>query len=105
MSTYQYFRENCALCGEDFPKRDLNKLMVAPGHLSVTHPKKLCGVCDDCLPKILDFLAVPEPDEGEKKPYTPRRWCRKCVKDVGKTAAFCPYCGDNLDTQTEGETP
>lgn len=101
-SSYQFFRENCALCGADFPKRDLNKLMLAPGHLSVTHPTKMCGICDDCLPKLLDFLEVPEPDYKEK-PYNPRRWCRKCVRDVGKTAVFCPYCGDELATQQKEE--
>lgn len=103
-STYQFFRENCALCGADFPKRDLNKLMMAPGHRSVTHPTKLCGICDDCLPKILDFLEVPEP-EVKERPYTPRRYCRKCYYDVGKTARYCPYCGDKLDSQDKGGTP
>ena len=97
--TYTYFRENCALCGADLPKRDLNKILMAPGHTSVSTPKKLCGLCDDCLPKLLDFLEVPEPEDKEKKPYTPRRWCRRCNNDVGKTFVFCPYCGDKLEPQ------
>ena len=101
-STYQFFRENCALCGADFPKRDLNKILMAPGHTSVSSPKKLCGLCDDCLPKLLDFLEVPEPEEKER-PYTLARLCYKCYNHVGKTARYCPYCGDELATQVPKE--
>lgn len=100
-STYQFFRENCALCGADFPKRDLNKILMAPGHTSAPVPKKLCGICDDCLPKILDFLEVPEPEDKERAPYTLARRCQKCYNVVGKMARFCPVCGDNLDTQVK----
>lgn len=98
-STYKYYQEPCALCGEDFPKRDLHKLMVSPAHISVPNPRRLCGLCDNCLPKLLDFLEVPEPEDKEKRPYTPRRWCRKCIRDVGKTSIFCPYCGEELAKQ------
>lgn len=97
--TYTYFRENCALCGDDFPKRDLNKILMAPSHISVSTPKKLCGICDNCYPKILDFLEVSEPEFPERKAYGHRRWCMKCYQYVGKTDKYCPTCGDNLDAQ------
>ena len=96
---YTNYWEPCALCGIQSPKRDLNKILFTRSHVSVTTPKKLCGVCDDCLPKLFDYLEITEPPDAEKKPFVPRRWCRKCVTDVGKTAVFCPYCGDRLDTQ------
>lgn len=99
MSTYKYFGEHCALCHDWFPKRDMTKLYIGESHNSCPTPKKLCCVCDYCLPKLYDFLEVSEPEEPEKKPYTPRRWCRKCASDVGKTAKFCPYCGDELENQ------
>ena len=98
MSTYTYYREPCALCGEEFPKRNLNKLMLSTAHSSVTKLKKLCGICDNCLPKLLDFLEVSMP-EDQQRPYTPAPWCRKCSATVGKRAKFCPYCGDKLDSQ------
>lgn len=99
MSTYQYYREPCALCGDYFPSRDLTKLYLGKSHCSSPVPRKLCGVCDNCFPKLLDFLEVSEPEEPERKPYKPRQWCRKCVRDVGKNARFCPHCGDELASQ------
>lgn len=102
-STYKHYRDDCALCGDNFPTRDLNKLFIGASHSSVPAHKTLCKVCDYCLPKLLDFLAVPEPEDKEERPYTPRRWCRKCIRDVGKTANFCPYCGDELDSQKKDD--
>jgi hypothetical protein len=58
MNSYQYYREPCALCGEEFAKRDLNKLMFSVAHISVPNWKKLCGVCDNCLPNLMKFLEV-----------------------------------------------
>lgn len=100
-STYRYYREPCALCGEQFPKRDLNKLLMARSHDSVPKTRNLCGLCDNCLPKLLDFLEVPEPEDQERKPYKPRQLCLKCFNFSGKTAKFCPYCGDELATQNK----
>lgn len=101
MGTYQYFREPCAVCGNDYPMRDMNKIYFGQSHSSCPTPRKLCSVCDSCFPKLLDFLETPEPEEPEIKPYKPRRWCRKCIRDVGKTANFCPYCGDELAKQNK----
>ena len=101
MDTYQYFREPCAVCGNDYPMRDMNKIYFGKSHNSCPTPRKLCCVCDSCFPKLLDFLETSEPEEPEKKPYKPRRWCRKCLRDVGKTANFCPYCGDELAKQNK----
>lgn len=103
MGHYQYWREPCALCGETFAARDLTKIYLGAAHTSCPTPKKLCGVCDRCFPKLLDFLEVPEPEEKERKPYTPQRLCRKCYYNVGKRARFCPYCGDELAKQKEKE--
>lgn len=99
MSTYKYFKENCALCGDEFPMRDLRKLLLSDAHTSVPKTRKLCGICDDCLPKLLDFLEVTEPEDKERRPYAPRQLCRKCYSWAGKTAKFCPYCGDELAKQ------
>lgn len=104
MGTYQYFRENCALCGDSLPMRDMNKLYKGESHHSCPTPRKLCSVCDNCFPKLLDFLEVPEPEEPERRPYPRpqnRQWCQKCVTYVNKTAKFCPYCGEELATQKE----
>lgn len=99
MGTYQYFREPCALCGDYHPMRDMKKIYLGQSHHSCPTPRKLCSVCDNCFPKLLDFLEVPEPEEKETRPYTPARYCRKCYYTVGKTARFCPYCGDELAAQ------
>lgn len=103
MSTYQYFREPCALCGEYSPTRDMTKLYLGKSHIITPTPRKLCCVCDNCFPKLLDFLEVSEPEEPERRPYHPqhRQWCRKCVTYVNKTAKFCPYCGDELAKQNK----
>lgn len=101
MSTYKYFGEHCALCHDWFPKREMTKLYIGESHNSSPTPRKLCCVCDNCFPKLLDYLEVSEPEELEKRPYHPqhRQWCRKCVTYVNKTAKFCPYCGDELAKQ------
>ena len=97
--TYQYFREPCALCADLHPVRNMNKIMLAKSHVINPTPGKLCFVCDNCFPKLLDFLEVSEPEEPNPRPYKPRRWCRKCIRDVGKNANYCPYCGDDLSSQ------
>lgn len=99
MGTYRYFREPCALCGEYHPMRDMTRLYLGQSHHSCPTPRKLCAVCDTCFPKLLDFLEVSEPEKPEPRPYTPPRYCRKCYYTVGKTARFCPYCGDELASQ------
>ena len=103
MGTYPYFRENCALCGDSLPVRDMNKLYKGDSHIRCSTPRKLCNVCDNCFPKLLDFLEVSEPEEPVRRPYKPRRLCRKCVSYVNKTAKFCPYCGDELASQIKEE--
>lgn len=105
MGTYQYFREPCALCGESHPMRDMTKVYMGQSHSSCPTPRKLCAVCDNCFPKLLDFLEVSEPEETEHRRYNPqhRQWCRKCVTYVNKTAKFCPYCGDELASQVKEE--
>jgi len=101
MSTAHYYREPCALCGKTFSKREMNKLLMEASHLSCTHPKKVCFVCDNCLPTLLDYLGVPEPEAAAHRP--PTRWCRKCYNNVGQRARFCPYCGDELLKQEKAQ--
>ena len=59
---YRRYTEICSLCGKEHPKRDLNKLHISYGHTSVPSPKKLCSVCDDCLPRLCEIFEVPLPD-------------------------------------------
>lgn len=99
MSNYQFWRAPCPLCSREFPNRDMVKIYMGESHHSCPTPRKLCNVCDNCFPKLLDFLEVSEPEEPERKPYVPPRWCDKCRNRVGKTAVFCPYCGDKLEPQ------
>lgn len=87
----------CAKCGNEGMKRSMTALYVKTGVYDP--PRILCHICERCLPALLDELEVSMPEEQEKRPYTPRRWCRKCIRDVGKTAQFCPYCGDELASQ------
>lgn len=103
MSTYHYFRENCAICHYPFPCRDMTKIYMGQSHSSCPTPRKLCNVCDNCFPKLLDFLEVSEPEAPERKPYTPPRLCWKCFRSVGKTAKYCPGCGDELAKQKPKE--
>lgn len=95
---------NCAKCGHEGMKRNMTGLYVKTS--TYDPPRILCYLCDRCLPALLDELEVSMPDEPEKKPYIPshytaRQWCRKCVMHVGKTARFCPYCGDDLSKQID----
>ena len=69
------------MCGKKQPKRDMNKLFIAYGHTSVSSPKKMCSICDDCLPELCDILEVNAPDDtvhwrySKKyyKEYNPKR--------------------------------
>lgn len=89
----------CAKCGNEGLKRNMTGLYVKPDVYDP--PKILCHICERCLPVLLDELEVSMPEDQEKilRTYTPRRFCRKCVSTVGKTARFCPYCGDELAKQ------
>ena len=101
LSTYKNYEGECSMCGDVHPTRSMNKVYFAKSHNSCPTPRKLCCVCDICFPELLDYLEVLEPEEPPKRPYRPRQWCRKCVRDVGKNARFCPYCGDDLWSQSE----
>lgn len=89
---YEHYIENCSICGERYPKRDMNKLFIAYGHTSVSSPKKMCSICDNCLPNLCEYLEVKAPDdtvhgrysENYYKAHNPKRG--KCVK-----------CGQALD--------
>ena len=102
MSTYQYYTEDCALCGKEHPKRDLNKLFISFGHCSITSPKRMCAVCDDCLPELCEIFEITLPEE-KIRPYKCRRYCGKCYSDVGARAVYCPYCGKKLKKDCEGK--
>lgn len=60
---YEHYTENCSICGGRHPKRDMNKLFIAYGHTSVPSPKKMCSICDECLPKLCEYLEVNAPDD------------------------------------------
>ena len=64
--SYMRYTEICSLCGIEQPKRELNKLYISFGHTSVSSPKKICSVCDDCLPRLCEVLEISLPD-GEGK--------------------------------------
>ncbi len=95
MSTYQRYTDYCTICGKEIPKREMNKIFISYGHTSVTSPKLVCHICDDCLPNLFEKLETVEPERkvkwGAARPY-----CRNCYRDVGKTALYCPYCGNKL---------
>lgn len=92
--------DECNKCGRHISKRDATKILVQSGTYGT--PKTLCWLCDRCLPSLLDELEVSMPEDKER-PYTPARWCRKCMTTVGKTAVFCYRCGDELATQNKGD--
>ena len=50
----------CAKCGEEKLKRDMTTLLVKTGVYGT--PKKLCCICDSCLPVLLDELEVSMPE-------------------------------------------
>ena len=59
---YRYYTEICSLCGKENAKREMNKLYISFGHTSVPSPKKICSVCDDCLPKLCEIFEISLPD-------------------------------------------
>lgn len=87
----------CAKCGKEGMKKSMTALYMKTD--TYDPPRILCHLCDRCLPELLDELEVSMPEEPERKPFTPTRWCRKCYSRVGKTARYCPSCGDDLDEQ------
>lgn len=99
MSTYQYYTEECALCGREHPKRVLNKLYISFGHSSVNYPKKICSVCDDCLPELCETFEIELPEN--KVHFNRRRYCEKCYHDVNASALYCQHCGNKLSKDTK----
>lgn len=95
MSTYQYYRAFCSICGAEYQKRDMNKIFVSYSHTSVSSPKVVCSVCDDCLTSFFDNLGVakPEREVHRGKPYG---YCKNCYRTINKTALYCPYCGEKI---------
>lgn len=61
--SYMHYTEICSLCGIEHPKRDLNKLYISFGHTSVSSPKKICSICDDCLPRLCEVFEISLPDD------------------------------------------
>lgn len=51
-------REICSLCGEVYRKREMNKLYYAPSHYSTYNPRLVCHICDNCLPRLAEYLEV-----------------------------------------------
>lgn len=101
MAHYSHYRENCALCGEWIAKQDMNQLRLSKSGEINRDFRKLCHVCNNCLPKLLDFLEVPEPEAPDRRPYKPRQLCRKCYNFAGNYANYCPHCGNDLNAQDE----
>lgn len=50
----------CALCGREGLKRNMITLNIKANRAE--RFLKLCHLCPDCLPKLLDFLAVSMPE-------------------------------------------
>ena len=93
--SYRYYTEVCSLCGIEHPKRDLNKIYISYGHISITSPKKLCSICDDCLPRLCEIFEIELPNVQIS--HVPRRnYCRRCYRDARKDALYCQYCGNKL---------
>lgn len=55
---YKAFIEPCKFCGVLKPKRELNKVLIAPPNPRYTSYKKISALCDDCLPRLSEFLGV-----------------------------------------------
>ena len=61
--SYMRYTEKCSLCGIEHPKRDLNRIYISFSHTSVSSPKKICSVCDDCFPRLSEVLKISLPDD------------------------------------------
>ena len=96
---YRHYTEVCSLCGIEHPKREMNKLYISYGHSSVVSPKKLCSVCDECLPRICEIFEVELPNETVN--FVRRKYCRKCRKDIRQDALYCQYCGNKVSFDAE----
>ena len=53
---------NCARCGERKYKKRMTALYVKEDSYSPV--RILCHICPNCLPALLDYLAVGMPDTG-----------------------------------------
>ncbi len=94
METYQYYRDCCAICGKELPKRSMNKIFIGFSHIRyATTPKTIAFICDDCLPELYDTLGVIEPERESKRADKgkPRDYCKKlktALTEVGKSAVL-----------------
>lgn len=60
MEGKELYLGTCARCGREGLKRNMVTLSVRVGKAGSF--KKLCHLCPDCLPQLLDFLAVSIPE-------------------------------------------
>ncbi len=94
------FRGYCVLCGDGHSKREMNCVLVRFG--SYGSPKTMAYVCQNCTPKVADWLGVELPDEEERhrKLYDYPR-CQHCQTRVKTTDRYCWYCGNGLRSAKE----
>lgn len=49
----------CAKCGKEQAKKRMTAIYIKS---STSNPKILCHICGNCLPALLDYLAVGAPE-------------------------------------------
>ena len=91
-----YFRDSCAMCGEEMASRKFDRILVRSGNYST--PKVMAKVCRKCLTRVADFVGTELPDIDTPNYRGPShyKWCPSCGQMLGKRDSFCRNCGKEL---------
>lgn len=60
MEGKEWYLGQCALCGREGLKKNMTTINVRVNRAG--RFRKLCHLCPNCLPKLLDFLEVSMPE-------------------------------------------
>ena len=97
------FRGYCVLCGDGYPKRELDRIFISNGHYG-SH-KTMAYVCRSCSAKVADFLGVelPDIDETQERKLYEYSFCPACYGQVKRSDLYCSYCGQRLKEARNGK--
>lgn len=90
----QYYKDDCNLCGKREIKRNLIRVMLRDG--AYGSPKQVAYLCEDCLPKLAEFLECDIPDLTECARRTPMTCCPECYTTISRLDRFCKHCGHQI---------
>ena len=96
MARPEDYRNDCALCGQTFTARDLDKVYVRRG--TYGRLVTIACLCQNCTARLADYLGHELPDLDAPPARRPMpSYCPDCMTTVSRYDHFCKYCGEKLD--------